>query len=93
MLSDTLVCIKVLRYICSMEKNNNATADAAQGAGSAQITIQTVEGYLKKDLSVAIFCLQAIHDDPDLLQSMAVFMHGRMLNFQQSKTVQEEQLG
>lgn len=92
MLSDTLVYIKVLRYICSMEKNN-ATADAAQGAGSAEFTPAVVEGLLKKDLGIAMTCLDAILSDPDLLQYMAVFMHGRMLNFHQSKTVQEEQLG
>jgi len=44
------------------------------------ISIDQVEAYLKKDLSVAVSCLDAIYRDPDLLRSMAVFLHGRYMN-------------
>lgn len=68
-----------------MEKITKENGTQAQGAGVPPINVETVKGYLNKDLSIAISCLQAIQSDPDLLQTMAVFMHGRMINFENAK--------
>lgn len=61
-----------------METKTNTT-EAAQGAPS-EITQQAVKQYLVKDLSIAISCLNAIQSDPDLLEHLAQFMHGRFVN-------------
>lgn len=55
------------------------TQDATQAARET-VDVQTVTEYLKKDLSVAISCLNALYSDPDLLSHMAHFMHGRFIN-------------
>lgn len=65
-------------------KNNQGvqvpgTEDATQAAVST-IDVETVTEYLKKDLAVAISCLNALYSDPDLLNHMAHFMHGRFAN-------------
>lgn len=65
-----------------MEKNQ-ATATEAPGADVAlenALSLDTIQDFLRKDLSIAISCLNAIHTDPDLLAHMAAFMHGRMIN-------------
>lgn len=62
-------------YLGVMEKNNNAES-TTQGV----VTAQQVQDYLKKDLSVAIRCLDAIHSDPDLLAHLSQFMAGRINN-------------
>lgn len=71
-----------------MSKQDSKAA-AAQGAAAAPTTeeakeaamnLETVKGYLKKDLSIAVSCLNAILSDPDLLDSTANFMLGRLLN-------------
>jgi len=64
-----------------MEQNSEKVIEAP----GAEITVQKVEEYLKKDLSVALSCLHAIYSDPDLLRYMAIFMRGRQLNFEQSQ--------
>lgn len=64
-----------------MKNQNVSSADPTPGVGAA-ITVDLVREYLKRDLSVAISCLNAIHSDPDLMESMAVFMAGRWQNDQ-----------
>lgn len=54
----------------------------ATTAALGTVDVQTVTSYLKKDLQVAISCLNAIYSDPDLLSHMAHFMHGRFTNAQ-----------
>jgi hypothetical protein len=68
-----------MSYHCVMEKNQNTSAPA-QGAESESLTVETVKKYLTKDLSIAISCLNAIQSDPDLLEHLAHFMHGRFVN-------------
>lgn len=67
-----------------MEKNKQQESPA-QGAGLPPITPTLVKEFLRKDLSVAIACLQAIASDPDLLDSLSHFMAGRWHNNQNSK--------
>lgn len=57
----------------------------ALGAAVPPITPELVKEYLRKDLSVAISCLNAIQSDPDLMDSLAHFMAGRWNNVQSSK--------
>jgi len=46
-----------------------------------------VKEWLKRDLSVAISCLNALYSDPDLLDHMSDFMYGRLLNAKQKEAV------
>lgn len=64
-------------------ETKSQTASAAQGAAEAleeAKTVETVRDYLKKDLSVAIACLNAIQSDPELLDTVAHWFHGRWQN-------------
>lgn len=63
-----------------MMKTNSQNEPATQGAAAPQIDVKTIEGYLKKDLSIALNCLDAIYRDQELLRYMAEFMHGRFTN-------------
>lgn len=58
------------------------SAPATQGAAAepTDISVNTITEYLKKDLSIAISCLNAIQSDPDLINHLAQFMHGRFIN-------------
>lgn len=65
-----------------MEKNHKAVSQA-QGAEDTQetpVTVEQVKKYLVKDVSIALSCLDAIASDPDLLDVIAHFMHGRYMN-------------
>ena len=77
----------------------NQTAEkkkAAQGAESSQqpgsempvMSIAQIRDFLKKDLQVAINCLDCIYRDQDLLEAMAAFMQGRMENLRHQKELQ-----
>jgi len=56
------------------------------GVEFPSITVDLVREYLKKDLSVAISCLNAIQSDPDCMEMLAVFLTGRWQNDQSSKS-------
>lgn len=71
-------------------KKTETNGSSAQGVDEP-ITVKTIEGYLKKDLQVAISCLEAMHSDPDLLRAMADFMHGRYLNNLNKKEVEKQE--
>lgn len=65
---------------------NQVTDSKAQGAAPVKsLDAKTIASYLKKDLEVAIGCLNALHSDPDLLMAMATFMQGRMENAVRAK--------
>lgn len=70
------------------DKNQNGSQ--AQGA-SQPITVGQIQGYLKNDLGIAIRCLDAIYTDPDLLQALAEFMHGRLMNAKHKKDLEAQQ--
>jgi len=55
------------------------------GVDAPSITPELVKEYLKKDLAVAVSCLNAMLSDPDLLEYLATFMAGRWNNVQNSK--------
>lgn len=66
--------------------NTNTQQDEqVPGTAVPSITPELVKEYLRKDLSVAISCLNAIQSDPDLLDHLATFMAGRWQNVQNSK--------
>lgn len=63
--------------------NNNSTTDVeAQGAETINglPDLQTIEKWITKDLGVCLTFLNAIHNDKELRQQMAVFLQGRMQN-------------
>jgi len=70
-------------------KKQQSQAAPSQGEAVAEgkklVTVETVREYLNKDLSVAIQCLNAIQSDPDLMETMAHWMHGRWMNAQNSQ--------
>lgn len=45
-----------------------------------EITIENVEKWVNKDLTMAINLLDAVQKDPDTLRALAVFLHGRWIN-------------
>lgn len=68
-------------------------ATEAPGAEEAMLDAMNptlVKEYLKKDLSVAVACLNAILTDEDLLNHMATFMAGRWQNAQTAKHPKQE---
>lgn len=77
-----------MSYIRVMNNKNTQNGTPAPGAAVPEITTEKVTEYLKHDLSVAISCLTAIQSDPDLLQHMAIFMHGRMTNHQNKQVLE-----
>lgn len=48
-------------------------------------TIPQIEEFLKNDIVRCMHMLDAIYSDPDLLHSMAIFMHGRLENAKMKK--------
>jgi len=73
-----------------MNNKTNTTAPAQGAQAVSEISVGTIEGYLKKDLSIALNCLDAIYRDPDLLRSMAEFMHGRFMNAKNAEQAQQQ---
>lgn len=78
-----------ITYIGGMKKemHNGVEAQGAETQAVEVPTIEKIEGYLRKDLGVAIKCLEAIHSDPDLIRSMATFLMGRFENHLLKKEV------
>lgn len=73
-------------------KNNKFKAEPVQGAEPAkeeEVNLEQVRKWLKKDLAMAISCLNAVYTDPDLIESVAVFMMGRMTNDKNAKAANE----
>lgn len=56
-----------------------------------EMTQDQIKSWLKKDLAVAISCLNAIHSDPDMLESLAAFMLGRVKNAKQKAAINPNQ--
>lgn len=71
-----------------MEKLNNQaqSAPGVDDATAEAVTVEGVKGYLKKDLSLALGCINAILSDEDLLENLAHFMHGRFQNHLHEKS-------
>lgn len=44
------------------------------------VTLQDAQTWLKRDLQICIACLDAIYKDPNTLNALAEFLHGRYLN-------------
>lgn len=42
--------------------------------------LKDVQELLKRDMGACILMLQAIHDDPDVMDSLAVVLHGKYMN-------------
>lgn len=80
----------LVTYIAFMEKiNSNRTA--AQGAAvPTPPDAQTVREWAKKDIGLAIGVLNAIYSDPDLLNSVADWIHGRIMNDHNKKVNRKE---
>lgn len=68
------------------KKVNGVKAPGAE----APVTLQDVKTWLKKDIAVAVSCLNAIHTDPDLQEHIASFMFGRLQNAQQKKAMESQ---
>lgn len=73
-------------YIRRMKKSS-LNGSEAQGVDTEhveeakkQVTVETTKEWLKKDLGIAITCLNAMYTDPDLLENLAEFLHGRWMN-------------
>lgn len=61
------------------------TSKVSEAPGASVPSVEQIESFLSRDLSVAISCLNAIQSDPDLCRHMAEFMHGRYKNHVNSK--------
>lgn len=75
-------------------KSSTKTQDSnGKAAGNPKdLTVEDVQNLLKKDLHVAMLCLQSIHDDVDALNMLAMVLHGKYMNrlHQQELAKQEE---
>lgn len=60
----------------------NTPESSTPGVETPKLTQELIVKYLNRDLSVAISCLTAIQSDPDLMESLATFMLGRVQNSQ-----------
>lgn len=58
----------------------NNQKQKTQPISPGEFTVDQIQDLLKRDLNVAIRCLDAVYKDPDLLRQMAIFMHGRLEN-------------
>lgn len=65
-------------------KKEQQTEQNAQGSVDVP-NKKVIETWMKKDLGNAIALLNAIYSDPDLLEVMAGFMQGRMINSEMKK--------
>jgi len=66
-----------------IEKNGTVT-ESAQGVES--VDLAKVQEWMKRDISFAISLLNAIYSDPDLMESVAHFMLGRLNNSKNKPT-------
>lgn len=66
---------------------------SAQGADSSTPIpdVDTIKGWLKDDLGRSISCLTAIHTDAELLNAMAEFMQGRIINHRNLQEIAKSQ--
>lgn len=71
-----------------MKTNNNGKE--AQGAELPLLTQADVVRMLKRDLPMAINCLDAIYSDPDMLESLATFMYGRYMNNRNKQELEKQ---
>lgn len=63
-----------------MNKNDQNVIEA-QGAEKQGVPdLKTVKEWTKRDIGLAIGVLNAIYSDPDLCNSMAEWIHGRIMN-------------
>jgi len=60
----------------------NGVSDATLGVESEKkvLRLEDVKGLLKRDVHACILMLSAVHDDQDLLDALALSMHGKYLN-------------
>lgn len=72
-----------------MDKTNQAV-EQAPGA-DAPVNLKEIRIAVKHDLGAAIRFLDAIYSDPDLLESVAVFMKGRLDNYRHAKALKAQQ--
>lgn len=71
-----------------MKTNNNGKE--AQGAELPTLTQPDIVRWLKRDLPTAINCLDAIYSDPDMLDALATFMHGRYMNSKHKEELKKQ---
>lgn len=75
--------------------NTNGKVSEAQGAETQELpkvpTIQEVRNFLKKDLGMCITMLDAIYKDPNTLNSLADFLHGRFINQREAEAIKNQQ--
>lgn len=65
-----------------MKKQEDGVSSKAQGAtdGKKVLDLPQVQSLLKRDLHACLLMLQAIHDDQDALDGLALILHGKYLN-------------
>lgn len=67
-----------------MENNKHNGTGAAQGAEPLELRegfdVPTLKRSLQNDIKNTVLLLNAIQSDPDLVEQLAVFIHGRITN-------------
>lgn len=71
-------------------KNTQNDAKSPQGVDLEEVELSNVKKWLDDDLTRAIGLLKAIHDEPNLKQMMAEYMHGRVINWKNAQKLKEE---
>lgn len=68
-----------------MEKLTQTEVEA-QGA----VDLSKIKEWMKRDLGFAISFLQALYTDPDMMDAVAQFMHGRLLNHKNQEALKNQ---
>lgn len=64
-----------------MSKTNGVSSEALGAEEKSKVlALKDVKTFLRKDVNACINMLQAIHDDPDAFDALAVVLHGKYMN-------------
>jgi hypothetical protein len=63
-----------------MEKQKQKVAPSTQGVEGKEFSQKEVFEFVQRDLRACLQFLQAIYSDPDCMDSVAKFIHGRHVN-------------
>lgn len=76
-----------------MLETNEKVAENGQGSDFSKMEVPPVgkvREMLKRDLGVAVTVLDAVYRDPNTLNSLADFLHGRMLNEKNREEIKKQ---
>lgn len=71
--------------------NNKKVSGPTPGVGPTKVfTTTEVRDFVKRDINAAIMCLDAIYKDPNTLDALADYLHGRYMNAKHSEELAKQ---